>query len=148
MILLPLRQWALTALVAETSRDVHFELEVTEIAAALQRCNAEVFAVVAVLRCALVAIRQYSRRLDGDCELAALVSGALIAAKDSNRIASPKIIHALTSFVFAPACAVALKSPLPRLTSMLVDCATQLLQLAQSRRPHISRALVNSFASA
>lgn len=137
----------MTALLAEFSNDLYVKPDVTEITAALQRCNSEVPTIVAVLRCALSAIRQFSERRNDDSELSDLVAAALIAAKDSNRVGSPKIIRALTSFVFAPACALALVSPLPQLTSTLVECATTLLKLAQSRRPHISRALIQSFAS-
>lgn len=124
-------------------------MEVVDITDALLRCNSEVTAVLSMLRCAFVALRRLTKRdATADESLAALVASAVTAARDSKRFGSPRMVGALTQWVFGPACAIALAYPLPELTVAVVALADGLLRLTEVKRPHVSRAVATAFAAA
>lgn len=134
------------ALLIESAPDIEFDVDMVEVIGALERCNTRVEDVVALLRCVFAVLIRHSKcDQKSDEPLSILVASAEAAARDTNRFGSPKIVRALTQFVFAPACAITLAYPFPKLTKAILRLANGLFQLADARRPHITRALSTSF---
>lgn len=136
------------AQLVESAPDMEVDVDIVEITGALERCNSRVVDVVALLRCAFTVLARHPKcNIADDESLSILVASAETAARDTNRFGSPKIVRALTQFIFAPACAIAVAYPYPKLTHAILSLANGLFQLADARRPHITRALSTSFAA-